>query len=136
MNIIVLFALILFAEIATAGTAVLTWDAYPESPNFKELRLYRGTGTACGSSTPLSPLLKGTPAVQVTIPKGTPTPNTYTDTAAPDIVGMLCYEINAVDLAPVPGGTTTTPLESAHSNRAIKFLVSPVPAPTTLDVKP
>ena len=73
----------------------------------------------------------------VTIPKGSPTPSTYTDKAAPDTVGMLCYEITAVDLIPatVTGGTAT-PIESPRSTRAIKFVTSSVPPPTTLKVQP
>lgn len=116
--------ILLYSGMAFAGTAILEWDAYTGSPNFKELRVYRGSGTACGmGAIPLSTLA-------ATIPKSTPLPTTYTDTAAPDIVGMLCYELAAVDLS----GTIT--LESKRSNRALKMLESSVPSPTTLKVKP
>jgi len=50
---------------------------------------------------------------------------------------MVCYEISAADAIPstVVGGAPTI-LESARSNRAIKFMQSPVVAPSTLDVAP
>ena len=124
------FAILLCATSSFAGTAVLTWDQYTESPNFKEFRLYRGSGAICGiGSSVLTPL--------ATIPKGAPTPSTYTDKAAPDAVGMLCYEITAVDLIPatVTGGVATT-LESPRSTRAIKFVTSSVPQPSNLSVQP
>ena len=136
MKIVAFCVFLLVAGLAHAGTATLTWAPYAESPTFKELRVFRGSGSACGSSTPLKPLLTGTPAVQVVIPKGTPTPSTYIDTAAPDTVGMLCYELTGVNLVTPPGGGTPVMLESGRSNRAIKFVVSSVPAPTSLKVAP
>ncbi|TSA53231.1 MAG: hypothetical protein D4R44_04050 [Actinobacteria bacterium] len=125
-----------------AATATLSWSQYPESPNFKEFRVYRGSGAICGSgSVFLQPLMtRVAPFVQVVIPKGVPpaiTPNTYVDANAPDAIGMNCYELTAVESIPstVVGGVPTV-LESVRSNRAIKFVVSPVVAPTLLEILP
>jgi hypothetical protein len=109
---------------------VLTWDKYTESPQFKEFKLYRGSGPICGVGSSILPLIG-------TIPKGNPTPATYTDKTAPDAVGMLCYEITAVDLIPatVTGGAATS-IESPRSTRAIKFVTSSVPQPSNLSVQP
>lgn len=143
-GLLVFFALLAWGIIAFAGTAALTWIQYPESPTFKEIRVYRGSGTLCGSGVvPLQPLMtRVAPFVQVVIPKAVPpliTTNVWTDANAPDLPAgqMVCYEISAADAIPstVVGGAPTI-LESARSNRAIKFMQSPVVAPSTLDVAP
>jgi hypothetical protein len=142
VGFLVFFALLAWGIIAFAGTASLTWDVYPQNADFKEIRVYRGSGTLCGSGVvPLQPLMtRVAPFVQVVIPKAVPpaiTPNVFTDTNAPDTIGMLCYEITAVDVIPpvLVGGTPTT-LESKRSNRAIKFVESPVIVPDHLEVAP
>lgn len=144
IGILTLVMLIGIVVPSYAGTATLTWDVYPQSPNFKELRIYRGNGALCGSGTiPLQPLMAKNAAgavVQVVIAKGVPpatTPNTFTDANAPETVGMLCYELAAVDVIPssTVGGAPTA-LESIRSNRAIKFVQSSVSIPSNVEVVP
>lgn len=131
MKLLLVIAALLYAVAADAATRKLTWDVYTEDANFKEIRIFRGTGAGCGSSgVILLPLmLKTVPPVQATVPKGTPTPNIYTDTTAPDLPGMICYEIVAVNLY------GSTMIESARSNRAIMFQSSPVPVPAGTGVQ-
>jgi len=131
MKLLLVILTLLCATVADAASRTVTWDVYKEDPNFKEIRVFRGTGAGCGSSgVILLPLmLKTVPPVQATVPRGTPTPNVYVDATAPDTPGMICYEIVAVNLY------GSTMIESARSNRAIMFQSSPVPVPAGTGVQ-
>lgn len=131
MKLLLVMLALLSAVAAEAATRTITWDTYVEDANFKEMRVFRGTGAGCGSSgVILLPLmLKTVPPVQATVPRGTPTPKVYVDATAPDLPGMICYEIVAVNLY------GSTMIESARSNRAIMFQSSPVPVPAGIGVQ-
>jgi endoglucanase len=101
----------LWAIMAYAATATVTWNANTE-PDLKGYYLYRSS-LPCAQVGPLGPLLDPT-GVQVFSPKGMAK---YLDTV-PD--GTYCYEVTAVDLK----GNI-----SSRSNRAEAVVDTNPPSP-------
>lgn len=106
-RLLLALVLVLCAGLVYAATATLQWDQTTDA-TVTNANVYRGTDTACTSSTPLISLLTTLGVV-----------NAYTDQNVPTNISTVCFEITWVNA----GG------ESGHSNRASKTMTLPPPPP-------